>query len=55
MRKWTQEVLTELNFKKLSARFLFRSLTPAWEQDEDALFLSPLWYTAVDKNPVALF
>jgi Replication-relaxation len=54
MRKWTQDVLTELNLKKLSSRFLFCSLTPSWEQDENALFLAPLWYRASDKHPVPL-
>src|SRR6266702_5879041 len=39
MRKWTQEVLTELDLKKLAPRFLFCSLTPSWEQDETRLFL----------------
>jgi hypothetical protein len=54
MRKWTKEVLAELNLKKLSSRFLFCSLTPSWEQDENSLFLAPLWSRAVDKHAVPL-
>ena len=54
MRLWTKEVLNELNMKKLASRFRFCSLTPSWEQDENKFFLSPLWYRALDKNPVAL-
>jgi hypothetical protein len=54
MRTWTHEVLTELNMKKLTPRFLFCSLTLAWEQDENALFLSPKWYRALEKHPVPL-
>jgi hypothetical protein len=54
MRKWTQEVLTELNLKKLSSRFLFCSLTPSWEEDEQRLFLAPLWSRASDKHLVPL-
>ncbi len=54
MRVWTQQVLTELNLKKLSSRFLFCSLTPSWEQDEASLFLAPLWSRASDKHSVPL-
>jgi len=54
MRKWTKEVLAELNLKKLSSRFLFCSLTLSWEQDEASLFLAPLWSRAVDKHSVPL-
>ncbi|MGZ3628411.1 MAG: replication-relaxation family protein [Ktedonobacteraceae bacterium] len=54
MRKWTKEVLAELNLKKLSSRFLYCSLTPSWEQDEQRLFLAPLWSRASDKHPVPL-
>jgi hypothetical protein len=54
MRKWTQEVLTELNLKKLSSRLLFCSLTPSWEQDEQRVFLAPLWSRASDKHLVPL-
>ena len=54
MRKWTQEVLTELNLKKLSSRFLFCSLTSSWEQDEIRLFLAPMWSRASDKHAVPL-
>jgi hypothetical protein len=54
MRKWTKEVLDELDLKKLSSRFLFCSLTPSWEQDENALFLAPLWSRASDKHLVPL-
>ena len=41
MRKWTKEVLAELDLKKLSSRFLFCSLTPSWEQDENVFSLLP--------------
>ena len=54
MRKWTKEVLTELDLKKLAPRFLFCSLTPSWEQDEQRLFLAPLWFRASDKHSVPL-
>ncbi len=54
MRMWTKEVLTELDMKKLSSRFLFCSLTPSWEQDEQALFLAPMWSRASDKHAVPL-
>jgi hypothetical protein len=54
MRLWTKEVLTELDLKKLAPRFLFCSLTPSWEQDENLLFLSPLWFRASDKHSVPL-
>jgi len=54
MRLWTQEVLTELDLKKLAPRFLFCSLTPSWEQDETRLFLAPLWSRASDKHAVPL-
>ena len=54
MRTWTQQVLTELNLKKLAPRFRFCSLTPSWEQDELSVFLSPSWYRALDKHPVPL-
>ena len=54
MRMWTQEVLTQLNMKKLSSRFLFCSLTPSWEQDEKSLFLAPMWSRASDKHAVPL-
>jgi hypothetical protein len=54
MREWTKEVLTELGMKKLLSRFRFCSLSPSWEQDCERVFLSPLWYTASDKNPGAL-
>jgi hypothetical protein len=54
MHVWTKEVLTELNMKKLASRFTFCSLTPSWEQDENSLFLSPLWFRALDKHPVPL-
>jgi len=54
MRLWTKEVLTELDMKKLSSRFLFCSLTPSWEQDETRLFLAPLWSRASDKHAVPL-
>ncbi len=54
MRKWTKQVLTELGLKKLSSRFLFCSLTPSWEQDENALFLAPSWLRASDKHSVPL-
>ena len=54
MRAWTKEVLLELHMKKLASRFRFCSLSPSWEQAEQSIFLSPLWYTASDKNPVAL-
>ena len=54
MRTWTQEVLIELDLKKLAPRFLFCSLTPSWEQDEQRLFLAPLWSRASDKHLVPL-
>jgi hypothetical protein len=54
MRVWTQQVLAELDLKKLSSRFLFCSLTPSWEQDEHSLFLAPLWSRASDKHLVPL-
>ena len=54
MRAWTQQVLTELDVKKLAPRFRFCSLTPSWEQDEHSVFLSPSWYRASDKHPVPL-
>jgi hypothetical protein len=54
MRTWTHEVATELNLKPLGLRFRFCSLTPSWEQDENSLFLSPLWFRALDKHPVPL-
>src|SRR6266702_4379048 len=50
MRTWTHEVATELNLKPLALRFRFCSLTPSWEQDENSLFLSPLWFRALDKH-----
>jgi Replication-relaxation len=54
MRLWTKEVLTQLDLKKLAPRFLFCSLTPSWEQDEQRLFLAPLWSRASDKHSVPL-
>lgn len=54
MRTWTKQVLTELDVKHLSSRFLYRSLTPSWEQDETSLFLAPLWFRASDKHAVPL-
>jgi hypothetical protein len=54
MRKWTKEVLAELGMKNLASRFRFCSLSPSWESDGQSVFLSPIWYRAVDKNPVAL-
>jgi hypothetical protein len=54
MRTWTHEVATELNLKPLGLHFRFCSLTPSWEQDENSLFLSPLWFRALDKHPVPL-
>lgn len=54
MRTWTAEVLTELHMRKLASRFRFCSLSPSWETDGQSIFLSPMWYTALDKNPVAL-
>jgi hypothetical protein len=54
MMKWTKEVLDELNMKNLTPRFRFCSLTPSWEQDEQSLFLAPLWFRASDKLSVPL-
>jgi hypothetical protein len=54
MRLWTQQVLTELNMKKLAPRFRFCSLTPSWEQDATRIFVSPLWVKASDKHSVPL-
>jgi hypothetical protein len=54
MRTWTKQVIDELNMKHLAPRFRFCSLSPAWEQDEQRLFLSPLWYKASDKHSVPL-
>ena len=54
MRTWTKEVLGELQMKKLAYRFRFCSLSPAWEQDDQGVFLAQTWYSAVDKHPVPL-
>jgi hypothetical protein len=54
MRAWTQQVLAELDLKRLSSRFLFCNLTPSWEQDAHSVFLALKWYRVKDKNPVAL-
>jgi hypothetical protein len=60
MMRWTKEVVDDLykedkqQKKRFLALFRFCSLTPSWEQDETALFLSPLWCKALEKHPVPL-
>ena len=54
MLAWTQQVLAELDLKKLAPRFYFCSLTPSWEQDATRIFVAPLWARASDKHPVPL-